>query len=480
MKAVGINQAKKNHLAQIAAGQYGYFTADQAVKIGYRHTNHSYHIQHQNWLRVDSGLFRLPGYADSLAADCTRWYLWSRNQDGQPQGVISHQSALKLRALGDGDPDQIHLTVPPPFRKPASPGVVLHKASLNLSAIESQTGFLLTRLPQTLHDLRPALEARGIWTATLERALSTGALTRDEAGDLGYARPATPDPAPVAPETPLFPIPSSGAGGPDSASRRERIYRMIFQRTQVGGATRPRAQAGFTLVELLVVVAIISVLAGMLLPALEKALSHARAIACVNNQKQIYLAQTLYADSYTWFTPAYFTFTEPFARDWWAFKIRPFLGNDARLPSSWDEAHKFRQEGVLWCPATEKVGTGRATYSYAENAFYYAVASAKFSPNRLVFGDGTSESSLCLLQPESQSATIGASRLLFIGELGAIMDSPIGESLASIRNAHYLEGTNGSNLLPAFRHNGAKNTLFLDGHVGAVWPLQMHYALYLK
>src|SRR3989339_394776 len=52
----------------------------------------------------------------------------------------------------------------------------------------------------------------------------------------------------------------------------------------------------FTLVELLVVMAIISLLAGMLLPVLSKALHTARAVSCQNNMKQLYLSVLLYAD----------------------------------------------------------------------------------------------------------------------------------------------------------------------------------------
>jgi prepilin-type N-terminal cleavage/methylation domain-containing protein/prepilin-type processing-associated H-X9-DG protein len=63
-------------------------------------------------------------------------------------------------------------------------------------------------------------------------------------------------------------------------------------------SSRARTRAGFTLVELLVVIGVIALLLAVLLPSLARAREQAKAAACLSNVKQLATALNMYANDH--------------------------------------------------------------------------------------------------------------------------------------------------------------------------------------
>ena len=73
----------------------------------------------------------------------------------------------------------------------------------------------------------------------------------------------------------------------------------------------------FTLIELLIVIAIIAILAAMLLPALNRARETARRVSCLNNLRTMATATLLYADSNKEFLVPGLRYNSWLAKDYW-------------------------------------------------------------------------------------------------------------------------------------------------------------------
>ncbi len=132
----------------------------------------------------------------------------------------------------------------------------------------------------------------------------------------------------------------------------------------------------FTLVELLIVIAIIAILAGMLLPALNAARRKAEAVTCLNNLKQYGTAYFSYATDFEDYLP----FNQDCTGYWlqWINHVMPYLGAKPKA-YGWDATNSssaqsaiFVQRSKLYCPSRWKMDhpTNFAQPSYAPNGWF--------------------------------------------------------------------------------------------------------------
>ena len=161
-------------LLEIAREQGGYFTAAQALSVGYTYRQQNYHKNRGNWMYIEHGVYRLRNYPESEHEDLIRWSFWSRNRGGKFQATVSHDTALAIHELGDVMPGKIHLTVPPGFRKKAPGGCILHTVRIEPHDIEHHHGFNITTPFRTLIDTANSPLSQDLFESAVRDALKRG------------------------------------------------------------------------------------------------------------------------------------------------------------------------------------------------------------------------------------------------------------------------------------------------------------------
>jgi predicted transcriptional regulator of viral defense system len=175
---------RRRRLVDLAGAQSGYFSAAQALAVGYSYQAQKQNADRGSWRKVARGIFRLPEWPPGGREDLVRLALWSHGR-----AVVSHESALSVHELGDVNPAAVQLTVPPGFRQRAPAGVVLHRAELPAADVRQQEGFLVTTPLRSLLDVADGDLDLDLLAGAIEDALEQGLLTRTSllaaAGRLG-------------------------------------------------------------------------------------------------------------------------------------------------------------------------------------------------------------------------------------------------------------------------------------------------------
>ena len=158
---------------------------------------------------------------------------------------------------------------------------------------------------------------------------------------------------------------------------------------------------GFTLIELLVVVAIIAILAGMLLPALNKARDKAKTIKCAGNLKQIGTYMAIYADNSNGYYPVQYITTAPSWTPWFT-QLRNGVGenfsdkvlqcpDDTILPDnvSYGIGYHWGRMTTASIPVIGYTGYIKNTQIYMPSYIVQTIDALnwKFSPHSGVFAD---------------------------------------------------------------------------------------------
>jgi len=223
----------------------------------------------------------------------------------------------------------------------------------------------------------------------------------------------------------------------------------------------------FTLVELLVVIAVIAILAGLLLPALGKAKATVLRISCANNLRNIHQATMLYVDdNASWLPPACGSgfatyYLNEYLRQAYAQKRHQSPVNQGDFYS----LSFTKMSGIYFCPSITKASSSPFFQGIAEPSEYYSSYHATvqhYADNDggcWMLDIGTWYNALRKFEKIKGNGVLVCDRLY--------SDAYVCPAISNWHTACWQYSADYPKYEPAFIHQNMSNFLFKDGHVQA-------------
>ncbi len=215
--------------------------------------------------------------------------------------------------------------------------------------------------------------------------------------------------------------------------------------------------AAFSMIELLIVIAIIAVLLALLLPALGRMRDTARTTTCASGLRQWGLASLMYRNDHDQHLPREGAINSPDMTDAW-YNALPHYVNARDYAShyrgeSLDDSEGFPNEWIWHCPT--RIANDRKHSSSGKNAFHYGMNALLNGTN--TYGPNLGEAPRPLHHVNTRHIDDPTHTIL----LAEAVNQPAISPASNSTNPQYVQ-------LDRTRHQGSTNLLFIDGRTALV------------